>query len=284
MKARSFCILLGIVVLNVATADTIEEFSINRPYGQLIVSVISPPEGKLAQDPLLLLNFSADRHSALPDGRYGGITRPFLDAGYRIASFDLPSHGDRVDQHGSGLSGLSASIAAGCDPFSLFVEDGQAVIDELITRKLVKSGNIVVSGVSRGGYCALRLASADSRIGAVSAMAPVTDWRALKEFAPIKEKPEVAGLDMENFATDLAGRRVYVAIGNADSRVSTAACTRFVLAVNKAEANLDLEESSLRYHLVDDSKDHSLNTRWRREGIQFLMTPVRSSVQQDLPE
>ncbi len=264
-------------------AQSTEEFVIERPYGKLKVSVISPPAEKLADNPLLLMNFSADRESALPGGRYGTITKPFLDEGHRVVSFDLPAHGERVGKYGSGIAGLSASVGAGEDPFAVFIEDGKAVMDELIKRGLAQSGRIVLCGVSRAGYCVLRLAAADKRVAAVSALAPVTDWRALKEFNAIKDMKGMAAQALENFAGKLVGRPVYVAIGNADTRVGTEACTRFILALNKAEAKHPSIQSKLRYLVVDDSKNHSLNTPWRKEGIQFLLHPITTLGSDDLP-
>jgi len=282
-------ILLGLACVPVAsgfaaTEATSEEIVIDRPYGKLVVEVQTPVGQKLADDPLLLLNFSSDRKSALLGGRYGSIVRPFLDQGYRVASFDLPSHGDRVDECGSSIAGMCASVVAGKKPFDLFVEDGQLVIDELIKRGLAKRGRIMVCGVSRAGYCALRLAAADDRIGAVSALSPVTDWRDLKEFAQVKEQPEVAKLALTNYADQLAGKRIYTAIGNADGRVGTDACTRFILSINEAEKKKGLKTSGLRYLIVDDSVDHTLNTRWRQEGIQFLLKPPAAAEQQGLPQ
>jgi esterase FrsA len=259
-----------------------EEFTIDRPYGKLTV-VIQTGE-KLADDPLVLLNFSADRKSSLVEGRYGGIVRPFLEQGHRVVSFDLPSHGDRVDECGSSIAGLAASVDAGKKPFDVFVEDGKLVMDELIKRGLAKPGRIMVCGVSRAGYCALRLAAADDRIAAATALAPCTDWSVVREFAAIKDKPEVTALSLPNYADKLAGKRIYVAIGNADSRVGTDSCTRVILAVNEAERKRGLKTSGIRYHVADDSADHSLNTRWRQEGIQFLLRPTTSAPQQDLPQ
>lgn len=247
-----------------------EEFVIPREGGPLTVRVESPPPGRLAAKPLLLLFLSGDRASAMPDGRYGSPGRAFLEQGHRIASFDLPAHGDRVDRHGSGIAGMAALVAAGLKPFDGLVADGRAVIDECLRRGLAEKDGIVVAGVSRGGYCALRLAAADERVTAVAALAPVTDWRALTEFAAQKDRPEVAALALENFVRELAGRRVYVAIGNQDSRVGTDACTRFVLALTEQERRAG-GKSGLRYLLVDDSAGHALASKWRAEGMQFLL-------------
>ncbi len=288
---RSFLLCTSLVTLVAvssafsATPTNSEEFTLQRPYGKLVVVIQTAADKKLADDPLLLLNLSADRMSAMVDGKYGALVRPFLDQGHRVASFDLPSHGDRVDECGSGIAGMAASVAAGKKPFDLLVEDARLVIDELIKRGLAKPGRIMLCGVSRAGYCALRIAAADDRITATAALAPVTDWRALKEFADTRNKPEIAALALTNYADKLAGKRFYVAIGNADSRVGTDACTRFILSVNEAEKNRGLKTSGLRYHVVDDSVDHTLNTKWRQEGIQFLLKPASTAaVQQDLPK
>jgi hypothetical protein len=258
-------------VLAAAEKPNVEEFTILRDGVPLAVRVQSPPADRLAKEPMLLLYLSADRASSMPDGRYGAPGQAFLDQGHRIASFDLPAHGDRVDAHGSGIVGLAALVAAGKKPFDVFVADGRAVIDECLRRGLAEKGRIVAAGVSRGGYCALRLAAADERIVAVAAFAPATDWRVITEFAAQKDQPVAGALALANFAPQLAGRRVYVAIGNHDFRAGTDACTRFVLAITEEERRRGIEKSGLRYQLVDDSAGHALAARWRAEGIQFLL-------------
>ena len=247
-----------------------------REGAPLAVRVQSPPLDRLAKRPMLLLFLSADRQSSMPDGRYGSPGRLFLEQGHRVVSFDLPAHGERVDKHGSSIAGLAALVAAGKKPFDVLVADGRAVIDECLRRGLAEKGGVVVAGVSRGGYCALRLAAADERISAVAALAPVTDWRAVTEFAAIKDRPETAALTLAHFAPQLAGRRVYVAIGNYDLRVGTDACTRFVLALLEAEQAQEVKKSSLRYLVMDDSPGHALAAKWRTEGISFLLQTPRA--------
>jgi pimeloyl-ACP methyl ester carboxylesterase len=257
---------------NPSAADFhVEEFAVRSGPTSLAVRMMSPPANSLAPQPMLLLYFSADRAASLPDGRYGAPGRIFLEAGHRVASIDLPAHGDRVDGLGGGIAGLAARVAAGRDPFDEFVADGRAVIDECLRRGLAEAGRVVVAGVSRGGYFALRLAAADERIAAVAAFAPVTDWRVVTEFHALKESLVLAALALENFAGQLAGRRIYVAIGNHDLRTGSDACTRFVLALMEVERRLGAGRSGLRFHLVDDSPGHALAARWRDEGVKFLL-------------
>jgi len=49
----------------------------------------------------------------------------------------------------------------------------------------------------------------------------------LKEFASAKDQPELANLALTRFAGAVAGRAVWIAIGNCDARVETACCLRF---------------------------------------------------------
>lgn len=260
-----------------------EIIAVKRGEGTLPVEVQSPAANRLAARPLLLLNLSGDRQSSLKDGSLGEPARVFLRAGHRVATFDLPAHGERIDRHGSGIDGLRARFIAGEDPFALIIADGKAVIDELLRRGLMEGDRILVCGVSRAGYCAIRLAAADARITSVAALAPVTDWRELREFASVRDRADVAALTLDHFVEPLVGRRLYVAIGNADVRVSTAACTRFVLALNAAEQRRALTTSQLRYELVDDTVGHSLATRWRQEGAAFLLRTAPSAASAPTP-
>lgn len=278
----SGAVLAALIVASVRGEDVVrEEFAVERPGGPLEVSVQSPT--KLASRPMLLIFLSADRQSSMPDGKYGEPGRLFLESGNRVASFDLPAHGERVDRHGSGISGFAARVAAGEHPFDLVVADGRAVIDECEKRGIVEPGRVVVCGVSRGGYCALRLMAADERIAAGAALAPATDWRVVREFAAIKDTEPVAELALENFAEALAGRRVYVAIGNSDDRVGTASCTRFVLSVEEADRSKGVVKSGIRFQVVDDSKGHALASKWRHEGVRFLLDNTENAAGGTMP-
>lgn len=280
--ARVFHFLLVVGTARPAAPGT-ETFVVAGGATRFTVEVQSPSGALMAVRPLLLLNFSTDRKSSLQGGRYGEPARIFLEAGHRVASFDLPAHGERIDRHGSGIEGLCARLIAGADPFAEFVADGRSVIDECIRRGLGEAGRIVVCGVSRAGYCAVRLAAADTRTSAAAALAPVTDWRELREFAGVRERPEVAALALTHFAGELSGRRLYVAIGNNDTRVSTNACTRFVLAVGEEESRLSLRQSRLHYVIADDSPGHALAAKWRQEGARFLLASPRPDEVGPLP-
>jgi hypothetical protein len=266
-------------VATAAEPEAVEShFHLSGGGESLSVTVLEPTRERLAADPLLLLNFATDRATSLHDPLYGDPVRRLLAAGHRAASFDVPAHGERIDAAGEGIDGLRDRLLAGRDPFARFVEDGRGVIDECIRRGIAKAGRIVVCGNSRSGYCALRLAAADSRVSAVAGLAPVTDWRELREFSAVRERPAVAALALENFAGALAGRPVYLALGNADRRVSTAAYARLVQRLSELEAARGLTTSELCLLIVDDSPGHTLADRWSAEAARFLIAHGGSAV------
>jgi hypothetical protein len=159
---------------------------------------------------------------------------------------------------------------AGEDPFQQFVADGSAVIHACLQRGLGAPGRIVACGVSRAGYCALRLAAADRCIVGVAGLAPVIDWRALSEFTAVRHEPVVAALALEHWASELAGRGLYLAIGNRDARVGSHHTLRFVQQLYAAEQVLSLERSAWELHVVD-SPGHSLADKWRLAGARYLL-------------
>lgn len=251
----------------------ITEIIIPTPNGPLTCS-LAAPDGASAAEPALLLTFGMSRHSALTEDPHDLPARIFTAAGHCALSFDLPNHGGRIPVFGEGIGGMCAAYLAGHDPFARFVSDGRAVLDAAERLGIPRNAHVVACGVSRAAYCALRLAAADRRILAVAGLAPVTDWRALNEFAAVKDRPEIAALALDNWAADLAGRAIFLAIGNADGRVGSAACARLALRILAEEARRGVTASRLELHIVP-SEGHALSSEWRSAGGRYLL-PVRS--------
>ena len=248
----------------------ISEFAVATARGPLNCSLAVPPAGELAADAALLLAFGGTRQAVL-DGDSGfAPALHFVRAGHRVLSFDLPNHGDFVDQYGQSIDGICAAFVAGDDPFARFVDHGKAAIDACVERGLARPGRIFACGGSRGGYCALRLAAAEKRIDGVAGLAPVTDWRILREFDAVKERADVAGLALHNWAVELAGRPVYLAIGNHDHRVGTHACVELALRIFEEEKPVEEGASTVEVHVVQAAA-HALPENWEIEGSRFLL-------------
>lgn len=241
---------------------------------ELTCALASPPAPSPA--PALLLTFSGTRQMSLGRHPYDLAAKAFLEAGHYALSFDLPCHGDRVNAHGEGIAGMCAALTAGQDPFARFVADGKAVIDACQAGGL-GAGGIFAYGISRGGYCALRLAAADPRVRGVSGIAPVTDWRVLREFAAVRDRPEVEALALDHFAPALARRPVFLIIGNRDGRVGAHRCLGFATRIFESEAGSG--ESSTQVRVVD-APGHGLPDEGYVAGAEFLLRRCESCLPQ----
>ena len=111
---------------------------------------------------------------------------------------------------------------------------------------------------------------------AAAAIAPVTDWRMLREFADVREDPVVAATALGNWAADLAGRPLYVVIGNGDRRVGTPSCARFVARVIEIEAVRGMERPGVQCHITGDSPGHGVSPAARAKAAQFLLNQAQS--------
>jgi pimeloyl-ACP methyl ester carboxylesterase len=243
------------------------ELTVAAADGALRCTLVEPP-GEVR--PGLLLTFAMTQQLAIVEHPHNIAAEVFLAAGRRVVSFDLPCHGDRVGRWGEGIDGMAAALLGGDDPFDRFVDDGRRVIDACLQQDLNAGGPICVCGISRAGYCALRLAAADPRIARVAGIAPVTDWRALREFAASRARPEVAALALDEYAAALAGRPVFLVIGNADARVGTDCCVRFAQRLFAAEARAGSVRSDLQLHVVD-AEGHATPDTWRDAAARFLL-------------
>lgn len=246
------------------------EFEVPAVTEPVMCSLATPPADRLSPDPALVLVWGAVRHGVINSESCYRIVQTFVEAGHRALSFDPPNHGQFENAHGSGIVGMSAAFAAGDDPFAAFVDNGKAVIDHCLEAGLVSADRVFASGRSRGAYCALRLMAADLRVRGTVALAPVTDWRVLVEFADIAERTETAALSLHNFIDALAARPVYVAIGNNDERVSTANCIDFVAQLLAADKAVAEQAGHVEFHLVTEG-GHMVTDDWGDAGGRFLL-------------
>lgn len=77
----------------------------------------------------------------------------------------------------------------------------------------------------------LQVMAADPRIAAAITLSPVTDLAALSEFTGMETNPLVRSTALVHLAPALAGRPVWISIGNRDRRVDTDRCIAFTRAV-----------------------------------------------------
>lgn len=191
-----------------------------------------------------------------------------LRLGHRILRMDVPQEGHRADSYGRAIPGMNAAIAAHRDIFGEFVRDGRVLLDRCIADGSAKSGRIVAAGISRGGFSAAHLMASDSRISAGAFLAPVTTLSALTEFRENATAQAVTRLNLWNLAKKLAGRRIWLGIGYADTRVDTTAACKFYMALREAE-NCALSESKVEFYITDD-ENHTFGKDWYQRAAVSL--------------
>ena len=142
--------------------------------------------------------------------------------GFLCVSVDSPCEGDnRRPDEPACLPGWRARVDKGEDLVADFNRRVRSVLDHLVAARCTDPLGVAFVGVSRGGFLALHYAAADPRVRCVAAIAPVTDLRTLKEFAGLENDALTESLALIHRADHLAGRPVWLTIGDRDDRVGT---------------------------------------------------------------
>ena len=196
------------------------------------------------------------------DGTLGGPTyrqcgNELAEHGFLCVAIDIPCHGDQTrDGEPSGLIGWSARAASEEDFVSGCNARLSEVLDHLIETGVSDPDRIAACGTSRGGFLAIHFAAHDERIRCVAGFAPVTDLEALSEFSAIADDPFVKSLSVSRQAERLAGRPVWIVIGDHDDRVGTDRA--IALARRIAEASREKgEEGRVDLHVLAEPRGHT---------------------------
>lgn len=233
---------------------------------------------KVKQGPLAVILTMTTRSSL--NNEFTSIGRRLLDEGFVVASLDLPCHGSdipgRVRQQldrflkgrrtGEGLKCWAAWMSDDSpDIFDAFTLRVDRVLKDLRARKLVSGDRVVLVGVSRGGYLAMRVAAHNPLITDVIGLAPVTDLQALTEFTQVKVDQAVYGLGRH--ATILSQKRLFLQVGSSDMRVGTRAVLKLVDTIIDAGGGRPVD---LTLIVTPDpghqSSEHNRAAQWILEG------------------
>ena len=195
------------------------------------------------------------------------------ERGALLVSIDVPGHGsDRRAGERDGIWAWRSRAEQGEDVAAKFTASVTAVLDHLIAKGYVDPARVAVSGTSRGGFMALQAAAADARFRWVVAFAPVTDLTVLLEFKGMESEALTQRLSVINLAGKLAGRSIWMCIGNNDDRVGTEqaiALTRRVVAESVKEglkADVELHVQSSKGHTIAP-ESHPHAAAWLLERV-----------------
>ncbi len=175
---------------------------------------------------LFIFATGIDEMGSDPTRYYTQTGRDLAKDGWLYVVLDPPCHGyDHKEGEPAALMGWAHRVKAGQDLMEPFVKRCSAVLDHLIAEGYTDPNRVAASGTSRGGFCALHFAAGEPRVRAVTGVAPVTNPLALAEFKGVTDE-QAKSINIDRLTDRLAGRIVWLSIGNDDARVSTDDCVR----------------------------------------------------------
>jgi hypothetical protein len=92
----------------------------------------------------------------------------------------------------------------------------------------------------------------------------------LIEFRNHRHRNVIADLRLACFAKQLAGKKVYLCIGNHDERVSTLSCCRLFLELSAANQNRGFDGTFVDFFCTSD-EGHTCSDEWYRRGSEILL-------------
>ncbi len=189
--------------------------------------------------------------------------------GVICVSVDLPCHGLDSKPKDSGLTGWRVRCDQGKDIVADLTGRLTQVLDYLIQEGIADPKRIAALGTSRGGFMAIHFAIADPRVKHVMGFAPVTDLAKINEFKGAENNPLVQKLALEKHAAALAGRSLWMVIGDRDDRVSTDSLIHFGRTVTQTTLAKG-DPAAVDFYIVAEPRGHSVPTGYSEMSAQWL--------------
>lgn len=215
------------------------------PPPKLTLKILQTPGGvrfgllgeKKAKPAPTVFVFATALENMQGDSFYTAIIRLLAPHGFLGIALEPPCHGaDAKKDEPPELRGWQARLEKGNDLIGTFTSQASAVLDHLIKEGYTDPARVAACGTSRGGFLAYHFAAAEPRIKAVAGFSPVTNLLAVREFTSLEKHEPTRKLNLVHHADRLAGRAVWVSIGNNDLRVSTDDVITFARKVVAASA------------------------------------------------
>ncbi len=196
--------------------------------------------------------------------------------GFLCVSINLPCHGDQqVDGEPEGLLGWSYRTARDSDFVAEFNNRLSKVLDHLVKQGLSDPEKIAACGTSRGGFLALHAAIHDPRVKCVAGFAPVTDLSVLSEFKLTSECQLVKKYNLIKRANDLAGRKVWILIGDQDKRVNTDNAVQLAREISR-ESRENKLLSKVTLHVLPEPRGHMIPAGADRMAADWILQEINN--------
>ncbi len=244
MRHLFFPIVCTIVILLVASAPA------DKPEPKPKIESLKTPSdvpfailGQKGSAPApTLFVFAGGKADSLLSLDFNKIGRILSKEGFLCVSVDIPCHGDDVqagETKGS-IASWRIRMEKGDKWVPAFTDKVRAVLDHLVKEGYTDPKRVAAVGTSRGGFMAAHVAAADPRIRAVVAFAPVTELLAVREFKGSDKADAARALDLVKLVDTLAGRSLWLCIGDKDDRVDTKAAINFTRKLEEASKDKKL--------------------------------------------
>lgn len=197
--------------------------------------------------------------------------------GYLCVSVDLPCHGlERRDGEPEGLQGWRHRCDRNEDVMADLTNRLRAVLDHLIAQGMTDPNQVAACGTSRGGFAALHFAAAEPRVKCVAAFAPVIDLGVLTEFQGAERQEIVRRLDLKGRVEELAGRALFLTIGDRDVRVGTDQTIQLARQTTAASLRKN-GPARVDLHVVSEPRGHVTPRGAAEQAADWIERQVRPS-------
>jgi dienelactone hydrolase len=224
-----------------------------------------------------LFIFAATMEETLDDPYFRQSGNVLGHRGYLCVSLDLPCHGpQRRPGEPDGLTGWRERCDRGEDFMEEFTARARAVLDYLVEEGLTDPKRVAACGTSRGGFAALHFAASEPRVKCVAAFAPVVDLGALTEFKGAEARPLVRRLDLTSRADDLAGRALWLIVGDRDERVGTDHVVAFARRVT-TRSLAKRRPALVDLHVMSEPRGHTTPVGAPEDAAGWIDRQIRSN-------
>lgn len=231
-----------------------------------------------------LFVFAGGIEETLGNDAYAEVGHILGKNGYIIVTLDLPCHGQdvRSGEIPNSLNCWRSRLEKGDDFVVDFVAKASAVLDYLISKGYTNPHQVAASGNSRGAFMAVHFAAAEPRVKCVAAFIPLTNLLIPFEFAGMESMESPAGkaafqkaraLALTNVAAKLAGRPIWVCIGNDDNRVGTDNAIAFTRRIVEA-SHLQGERAPIELH-VTATEGHGVYATGHEDAAAWILARLK---------
>ncbi len=197
--------------------------------------------------------------------------------GYVCVSVDLPSHGQEIREgEEEGLTGWRKRCEQGENFVDEAVKKFSAVLDALVETRVTDPTKIAACGTSRGGFMALHFAAADPRVACVATFGQLTDMTALREFQGITPREMTEQLALQQHTSRLAGKAIWLVIGDRDERVGTDRVISFARSVIHASLKAKLP-AQVELHVMPEPRGHSVPAGSAEQAAAWILRQIDNS-------